>query len=108
MNLRSLQQQIGDLKATTARIAGQLEISDRIADTCGHPTQNLAALCSATLRQKLGNFFTRLHELKSRLPTPETLSRSAYDRALMLGFTLEAAEVERTSTYRHALIDRAA
>jgi hypothetical protein len=102
----TLHQQIGQLQHEARILARNLELADRLAETCGHPQQNMGLEFAGVIRAKLRAIYTRLHHLESRLPTADTLSQAAYNRALMLGFTLEAAEVERVTTYRHALMDR--
>ncbi len=102
MTLQQLHQQIGQVKRTAAAIERSLIRHDRIADSCGHPGQAKAIMEARTLRFYLSRTFTELHHLEARLPTPELLSERAYSRALMLGFEVEAAEAERTTTYRAA------
>lgn len=102
MTLPQLQQKIGTIQRETTKMGRLLELSDRIAETCGHPQQEYALVASAILRGKLMNLFTELHRLEARLPTPELLSERAYNRMIALGFEVEAAEAERLTTYRAA------
>ncbi len=102
MTLTALHQQIGRLQRQATDIARALELSDRIADTCGHPQQGFHMELSVLLRCGLSSLFTRLHRLEARLPTPELLSARAYDRMIALGFQIDAAEAARTRTYREA------
>ena len=102
MTLPQLQQKIGTIQRETTKMGRLLELSDRIAETCGYPQQEYALVASAILRGKLMNLFTELHRLEARLPTPELLSERAYNRMIALGFEVEAAEAERFTTYRAA------
>ena len=83
-------------------MARTLELTDRIAEMCGNPHQAFAKECSAELRLMLRAYFTRLHSLEARLPTPELLSAREYNRMLTLGMTIEAAEAGRVQAYRQA------
>lgn len=100
MTLRQLQQQIGQLRAFATTLARRVELTDRIAETCGHPDQHRAQDVAADMRLSLSALFTRIHGLEARLPTPELLSERAYNRMIALGFEVEAAEAERLNTYR--------
>lgn len=102
MTLPQLYQRIGRVKRASANLERSLIRSDTLADTCGHPEQANAILLSAHLRRNLQQNFTELHHLEARLPTPELLSERAFNRILMLGMTIDAAEAARLSTYRNA------
>ena len=102
MTLTQLHQKIGSIQRDAARLGQQLELSDRIADTCGHPGSAEAQTNSNVTRDVLRRLFTRLHHLEARLPTPELMSERAYSRMLMLGFEAEAAEEARRSAYQAA------
>jgi hypothetical protein len=108
MTVQQLQQQIGQLQAQAARLARRLELTDRAADTPGHPERAKAADFSTIIRKSLMRLYTEIHELEARLPTPELLSDRAYHRMLALGLGIEAAEAERLQTYREAKSQRLA
>lgn len=105
MTLRSIHQQIGSIKTSAAKLAQRLEITDRIAETWLHPQQDSAKREAAAIRRELSRLYTRRHRLEALIPTPETLSAAAYDRALMLGLDIEAAEARRVQTLREARRD---
>lgn len=108
MTLRQLQQKIGQLRAFAATLARRVELTDRIAETCGHPDQYRAQDAAADMRLSLSALFTRIHGLEARLPTAETLSEAAYNRALILGLSIDAAEGARVKTWRAATAQRRA
>lgn len=110
MTLRQLQQLIGQIKEEAARLAQRLELADRAGEFCNHPlsADALARIEARRLRWRLSALYTRLHHLEARLPTPEVLSARAYDRMLALGFSIEAAEAKRATTFRDATRERCA
>jgi hypothetical protein len=108
MTTRELQSLIGSKQAQATRLARQLELTDRAADTPGHPERQKAADFSIIIRKSLMKLYTEMHELEARLPTPELLSDRAYHRMLALGLGIEAAEAERLQTYREAKRQRLA
>ncbi|WP_395737442.1 hypothetical protein [Prosthecobacter sp.] len=108
MTLQQLQQQIGSLQREAARYALSIELIDRIAESCGHPQQETAAHGATVRRRELQQIYIRLHALEARLPTPEALSEAAFNRALMLGLSIDAAEGARVSTWRSAKAQRLA
>lgn len=102
MTLQQLHQRIGRIQRACANLERTLVRADRLADTCGHPDQAENARLAQHVRGNLMKNFTELHALEARLPTPELLSERAYNRALMLGLEVEAAEEQRRSTYQAA------
>lgn len=108
MTVQQLQQQIGQLQAQAARLARNLDLTDRIAELPGHPDAAQAAEEAALMRESLTRLYTRIHNLEGRLPTPELLSTRAYHRMLALGLDIDAAEACRLQTYREAKSQRLA
>jgi len=106
MTLQQLHQRIGRVQRASANLERSLIRADRIADMCGHPDQEEHARWALHLRGNLRENFTELHGLEARLPTPELLSAREYDRMLMLGMTIEAAEAGRVQAYRQAAHDQ--
>lgn len=102
MTLQQLHQRIGRIQRACTNLERTLVRADRIADTCGHPDQAENILLAQHVRGNLRQNFTELHTLEARLPTPELLSERAYNRALMLGLEVEAAEGERRAAYQAA------
>jgi len=102
MTLPDLHRQIGFIRRVTTRLGLKLELSDRLADLHLHPQQQSAVAASASLRRRLSYYYTRLHALESRIPTPELLSEQAYNRMITLGYEIDAADSVRLSTLRHA------
>ncbi len=102
MTLRSIHQQIGRIDQAAAKLAQQLELTDRMAECHGNPQQPLAQIEAAAIRSELSHLYTRRHQLEALIPTPETLSVAAFNRALALGLGIEAAEANRTRTLRDA------
>lgn len=102
MTVRQLHQRIGALRATATRLAQHLEMTDRVAEAWLHPQQQAAKREAAALRRELSALYSQLHGLEARIPTPETLSAAAYDRALLLGLEIDAAEAMRLHAYRSA------
>lgn len=102
MTLRQLQQYIGQIQAQAARLAVRVELLDRRIEAA-HPQDQWALSAGAQiLRANLRALYTHLHALEARLPTPELLSARAFDRMLALGFSIEAAEAKRATTFRDA------
>ena len=102
MTLPQLQQQIGQIQHQADIQARGLNRLDFFAECPGHPLQIVAADEAQRVRLNLSRLFTRLHQLEARLPTPELLSARAYDRLIMLGMSIDAAEAGRLHAYRQA------
>ena len=102
MTIRTLHQQIGKIQRQAKAHAQRLEILDRIAEAWLHPQQQAAQREAAAIRGELSQLYTRLHQLEARIPTPETLSQSAFNRMIALGFEIDAAEAARVQTFREA------
>ncbi len=99
MTTRQLHAQIGAKHATAARLAQRLDLTDRLAETWGHPRQAQAQRDARRLRHGLSQLYSEIHALEARLPTPEALSEAAFRRALALGQGIEAAESQRVQAY---------
>ena len=108
MTVQHLQQQIGQLQAQAAKLAQSLELTDRVAETHGHPQREMHRVAACAMRGMLSNLYTRIHSLEGRLPTPELLSDRAFHRMLALGLDIDAAEACRLQTYREAKSQRLA
>ncbi len=102
MTLQQLQQQIGQIQRDANFQGRALHRLDFFAECPGHPMQVIAEDEARRVRVNLSRLFTRLHQLEARLPTPELLSARAYDRLLMLGMGIDAAEAGRVQAYRQA------
>lgn len=102
MTIRKLHSLIGAKRATAARLARRLELTDRLAELHGHPSQAQAVRDSRRLRYGLQQLYTELHALEARIPTAETISEAAFRRLLALGLGIEAAENERVRVYRES------
>ncbi len=108
MTLRQLQQLIGQIKEEASHWARRLELADRALEFAIDQQATELNCHARNLRTRLQALYTRLHHLEARLPTPEVLSARAYDRMLALGFSIEAAEAKRATTFRDATRERRA
>ena len=102
MTIREIHAQLAAKRATARRLDRRLDLTDRVAETWGHPDESHARNLCTLLRRSLMQLYTEMHALEARLPTPESLSDAAFRRLLALGLGIEAAEGERLRVYREA------